>query len=40
VVGHTQLQHGCGGIIEENIADIDSAEPFIINELGELKKKN
>lgn len=40
VVGHTQLQHGCGGIIEENIADVDSAEPFIINELGELKKKN
>lgn len=38
VVGHTQLEHGCGGIIEENVADLDSAEAFIINELGELKK--
>lgn len=38
VVGHTQLEHGCGGIIEENVADLDSAEPFIINDLGELKK--
>lgn len=38
VVGHTQLKHGCGGIITENIANLDSAEPFIINELGELKK--
>lgn len=38
VVGHTQLKHGCGGIITENVADLDSAEAFIINELGELKK--
>lgn len=40
VFGHTQLEHGCGGIIKENFAMLDSAEPFIINELGELTKKN
>lgn len=43
IVGHTQLEHGCGGLITENIADLDSAEAFIINELGEIKtfpKKN
>lgn len=38
IVGHTQLQHGCGGIITDKVADLDSAEAFIINNLGELKK--
>lgn len=38
IVGHTQLEHGCGGGISDNVADLDSAEPFIINNLGELKK--
>jgi hypothetical protein len=40
VFGHTQLEHGCGGIIRENIALLDSAEAFIINELGEIRKKS
>jgi len=40
VFGHTQLEHGCGGIIKENFAMLDSAEPFIINELGEIIKKS
>lgn len=40
VFGHTQLEHGCGGIIKENIALLDSAEAFIINELGEIRKKS
>lgn len=39
VFGHTQLVHGCGGIIKENFAMLDSAEPFIINELGEVMQK-
>lgn len=38
VFGHTQLQHGCGGFITENYALLDSAEAFIINDLGEIKK--
>lgn len=38
IVGHTQLEHGCGGIITDKVADLDSAEAFIINDLGELKK--
>lgn len=40
VFGHTQLEHGCGGIIRENLALLDSAEAFIINELGEIIKKS
>ena len=38
IFGHTQLQHGCGGFITENYALLDSAEAFIINDLGEIKK--
>ena len=38
IVGHTQLEHGCGGIITDKVADLDSAEAFIINDLGEIKK--
>lgn len=37
VFGHTQLEHGCGGIIQENFAMLDCAQAFIINELGEIK---
>lgn len=37
IFGHTQLKHGCGGIIEENFAMLDSAQAFIINDLGEIK---
>lgn len=37
VVGHTQLKHGCGGIITDKVADLDCAQAFIINELGEIK---
>ena len=37
VFGHTQLEHGCGGIIQENFAMLDRAQAFIINELGEIK---
>ena len=37
VVGHTQLNHGCGGFIQDNIADLDSAEAFVITDEGEIK---
>lgn len=36
IVGHTQLQHGCGGFIEDKIADLDSAEAFAITVEGEI----
>lgn len=38
IVGHTQLEHGCGGLITDKVADLDSAEAFIINGVGEIKK--
>lgn len=38
IVGHTQLQHECGGFIDEKIADLDSAEAFVITEEGEIKQ--
>lgn len=38
IVGHSQLEHGCGGIISDNVADLDSAEAFTINDLGEIKQ--
>ena len=37
VFAHTQLEHGCGGIIKENFAMLDSSQAFIINELDEVK---
>lgn len=40
IFGHTQLKHGCGGLITENVADLDSAEAFTINELGNIKQFN
>lgn len=40
IVGHTQLEHGCGGIITDKVADLDSAEAFIINDLGQIKSFN
>ena len=36
VFGHTQLQHGCGGFINKNIACLDSAEAFVITDAGEI----
>lgn len=38
IFGHTQMEHGCGGLIEKNVACLDSSEVFCINELGEIKK--
>lgn len=38
IIGHTQLEHGCGGLITDKVADLDSAEAFIINGVGEIKK--
>ena len=37
IFGHTQMIHGCGGLIKENFALLDCAQAFIINELGEIK---
>lgn len=37
VFGHTQLNKGCDGLIEEKFADIDCRKVFCINDLGELK---
>ena len=37
IVGHTQLQHGCGGLIDVNIANLDSAEAFVIDNKANLK---
>ena len=36
VVGHTQLVHGCGGFMDDKIADLDSAEAFVITEDGDI----
>lgn len=38
IVGHTQLVHGSGGLIDDKIADLDSAEAFVITEEGEIKQ--
>lgn len=38
IVGHTQLVHGCGGLIDEKIADLHSAEAFVLTEEGEIKQ--
>ena len=40
VFGHTQLKHGCGGCIAKHIACLDSAEPFVITEEGEITQYN
>lgn len=40
IFGHTQLQHGCGGLIAKHIACLDSAEPFVITNNGEIKPYN
>ncbi len=36
IVGHTQVKHGSGGIVDDKIADLDSAEAFVITEEGEI----
>lgn len=36
VVGHTQLVHGSGGFMDDKIADLDSAEAFVITDDGEI----
>ena len=38
VVGHTQLVHGSGGFMNDKIADLDSAEAFVITDEGEIKQ--
>ena len=40
VFGHTQMEHGVGGIITDNFADLDSAEAFVITDKGEIKQHN
>ena len=37
VFGHTQMEHGVGGIITDNFADLDSAEAFAITRNGKIK---
>lgn len=37
IVGHTQLVHGSGGLMGDKIADLDSAEAFVITGEGEIK---
>lgn len=36
IVGHTQLNHGCGGYISDDIADLDSAEAFTVDSEGKI----
>ena len=36
IVGHTQLVHGSGGFMDDKIADLDSAEAFVITDEGEI----
>jgi predicted phosphodiesterase len=40
IVGHTQLVHGSGGLIGDKIADLDSAEAFVITDEGVIKQYN
>jgi predicted phosphodiesterase len=40
IVGHTQLVHGSGGLIDDKIADLDSSEAFVITDEGEIKQYN
>ena len=40
VVGHTQLVHGSGGFMDDKIADLDSAEAFVITDEGVIKQYN